>query len=218
MPIMDGYETCSKLKESELTKDIPIIFLSANGKGDDVVKAFDCGGVDYVVKPFNSKELLSRVNTHIKLQQMVKNEAALRFAAESSNKAKGEFLANMSHEIRTPMNGVIGMTNLLLDTNLSNEQLYFTKNIKSSGELLLDVINDILDYSKIEAGKLEIEEVDFEIRSVLDNFAKMMVFKTDEKGIEFSCSGLAITMAYLLFSRAYGSKRDLSAVCRISAL
>ena len=118
------------------------------------------------------------------LEKAIEQANIMAHTAEVANLAKSEFLANMSHEIRTPMNGIIGMTSLLSGTKLTAEQREFTEIIRSSGDSLLDIINDILDYSKIEAGKFDFENIDFDLRVTFDEASDLIAIKAHEKDLE----------------------------------
>jgi two-component system sensor histidine kinase/response regulator len=157
------------------------LILDSQGKHDGIVVNFQD-----ITREKLAQDELNRMNQE--LEKAIEKANLMADNAKAANTAKSEFLANMSHEIRTPLNGVIGMTGLLLDTDLTDDQRHYASIVRNSGEGLLGVINDILDFSKIEAGKLEMEIIDFDLRYMLDDFVSMMFVHVQEKDLEFLCA------------------------------
>jgi len=181
MPGMNGFSFCRKLKKNAKYQDIPVIFLTSLSQQTDIVKGFDAGGQDYIIKPFNQQELLARVRTHIHLHDtLLENKRLSRLALDAS-RSKSEFLASMSHEIRTPLNSIIGMAEVLAETPLSVDQREYVRIFRTAGESLLEIINDILDLSKIEAGQTELETIDFDLPTILESVITMVSLRAHEQ-------------------------------------
>ncbi|HKL01798.1 MAG TPA: response regulator [Desulfotignum sp.] len=163
-------------------KDGSLVWILAKGEAirDADGRAFRMAG--------SHSDITERKQAETELEEQTARANAMAVQAEMASIAKSEFLANMSHEIRTPMNGIIGMTGLLLETELDQEQNRYAQIVRTSGEALLNIINDILDFSKIEAGKLDLETLDFDLVSLLDDFAAALALRAEQKGLEIICS------------------------------
>lgn len=182
MPDMNGFETAKRIKMRKKSKDIPIIFLtSLTSELENYMMAYTAGAIDFLTKPFHPLVLKSKIDGFVRMFQTRKElqlktqelESAnvvlteLKDTAEVALRIKSGFLAMMSHEIRTPLNGIIAMSDMLRTSELSSDDLEMADIIHTSGHALLSVINHILDFTKIESGKMELDYELFNLHSCL---------------------------------------------------
>ncbi|WP_170246356.1 response regulator [Colwellia hornerae] len=188
MPKVSGYEVCRKIREKYSVNELPVIFLTAKNQVVDLVESFSAGGNDYLTKPIEKYELLSRVETHLTLldinRNLEKKVAERTIELEYAMQAKGEFLAKMSHEIRTPMNAIIGLGYLTLKTDLDPHQKDLIGKTQDASQALLGLINDILDFSKIEAGKMSVESVTMNMGGLIKKTNNICALRAHAKNLE----------------------------------
>lgn len=196
MPEMTGLELLQNL--SELNGSFKAIVCSAYTDIQNIRTAMNQGAFDFITKPIDFTDLETTIaktfkaidESHLAKEAFEERDQALedKERAQASERFKQQFLANMSHEIRTPMNSVIGITNLLLKTELSDQQHKYIAMIQAASEQLMSIINDILDISKIEAGKMTFEKIGFNVRQVIENVNNMLIFKAQERGLALKSS------------------------------
>jgi len=194
MPEMNGYEAIKVLKADPRFCDIPVIFLTAKNDEESEMEGFDLGAVDYVTKPFSGPLLLRRIASQLLLEQqkreLIKSQAALQDYADNleikvreKTAAKTIFLANMSHELRTPMNSIVGFSELALDDDISHRTEGYLNKILDSSKWLLHIINDILDLTGFESGKIDLNIIGFDIYELIDECKITFMPKATENGL-----------------------------------
>ena len=201
MPVMSGFELAVLMRGAKKTKNIPIIFVTATAQDQSFsFKGYESGAVDFLLKPLDTFAVKSKVNIFIELNKQKQELAtqlekitelleALSLAkneAERANTSKTQFLANMSHEIRTPIGAILGFTDLMKNpANTLQENRSYMGIVERNSEQLLRLIDDILDLSKVEAGMMMTETIEFSLAEMLADFNSVMALKAEEKGVRF---------------------------------
>jgi len=194
MPEMNGFDACKAIKKDSKTSHIPVIFITALNDLESILRAFDSGGIDYVSKPFHTKEIVSRLMNHLKIQFQqrqlmdlaIELKSAREFAesarivAEKANQAKTDFLCNVSHELMTPMNMIMNMTHFALDSDLNTQQTEYLEKIKRSSVLLKELIDDILEYSSCDSDNVSSNQEIFQLKDVLATVNNKLSFRLKE--------------------------------------
>jgi signal transduction histidine kinase len=186
-PGWDGLETIERMWEADPEIQTVICTAYTDHSWDDIIRRLGCDDRLLILqKPFSSVEvsqLAASLTTKWKLARQARQRLE---AAEAANLAKSQFLANVSHEIRTPMNGILGMSELLLQTPLNDKQRRYIETLHKSGMALLQVINDILDISRIESGKLKLERISFDLRQLVKNILELFSGPVESKGLRLT--------------------------------
>ncbi|MBT3309567.1 MAG: response regulator [Gammaproteobacteria bacterium] len=206
MPEMNGFELASIIRQSAGGEEVPVLFISATQNTSEFIKhGYAVGAYDYLTKPIDDEILINKVRLFHTLycqkreleqrhqatealNAALQNNEVLKQAvdtAERATQAKDEFLASMSHELRTPLTSIIGNSDLMVETPLNHEQRELLESMAVSGKSLLYLINDILDTSKIEAGKFAVDRVEFDLLAVIHELNKIFKYRAEQSGLRF---------------------------------
>lgn len=206
MPEMDGFECAKRLKDNDMTKDIPVIFLTGRAETQDIVKGFSYGAVDYITKPFNSVELISRVKTHLELKftkdRMLSYTIKLKEYQQELKQviaSKDKFFSIIAHDLRGPFSGFIGLSEILsnkYDEINKEEVAEIGRSLNESAKNLFNLLENLLEWSSTQLGRINYNPLNHDISGIVNKIVGLLNISAKEKNIEFEYKIPSNTFVY----------------------
>ena len=184
LPDINGLEILESLKSNTKTSAIPVIIVSGRDSNDDVIKGLNLGASDYITKPYQWGIIIARIKSALRTIETTKLLKEALYQERLNVQSKSDFLVNMSHEIRTPLNGILGLLQLMNQTELTDDQKQYTKLMNTSGDALLHIVNNLLDLSRAEAGLLELDYGAFNLEELVKGVSEIIYSKACQKGLD----------------------------------
>lgn len=172
MPDLNGFEVCKRLKENEKVSDIPVIFISALNDTQDIVKALQCGGVDFITKPFQSEEVIARVKIHLKLRHQSKKLMEQSIELQKLIATKDKFFSILAHDLRGPIGGFMGITDFLLEDLSADEKNELSIELNHSAHSLFSLLENLLEWARIQQGQIAFNPVNIDLNELVQECLK----------------------------------------------
>lgn len=190
MPDLNGFEVCRRLKENKKVSDIPIIFISALNDTQDIVKALQCGGVDFITKPFQAEEVISRVKTHLQLRYQTKKLEAQSKELQELINTKDKFFSIVAHDLRGPIGGFVGISEMLINDLHPDERVELIKELNLSAKALFYLLENLLEWARIQQGQIPFNPVKTNLYSLVNECleAQLTAIRNKEINIDVKIS------------------------------
>jgi two-component system sensor histidine kinase/response regulator len=186
MPDLNGFEVCKRLKENEKVSDIPVIFISALNDTQDIVKALQCGGVDFITKPFQSEEVIARVKTHLQLRYQSKKLMEQSIELQKLIATKDKFFSILAHDLRGPIGGFMGITDILLEDLSPDEKNELTIDLNHSAHSLFNLLENLLEWARIQQGQITFNPVKIDLYELVQECLNAQNDSIRKKGIQLN--------------------------------
>ena len=186
MPGLNGFEVCKRLKENEKISDIPVIFISALNDTQDIVKALQCGGVDFITKPFQSEEVIARVKTHLQLRYQSKKLIEQSIELQKLIETKDKFFSILAHDLRGPIGGFMGITDVLLEDLSPDEKNELTIELNHSAHSLFNLLENLLEWARIQQGQIAFNPVKIDLDELVQECLNAQIDSIRKKDIHIN--------------------------------